>query len=87
MPIIIIIMKIIIIIRTRTTLLNMHSTRHRNDRHGTTNARAHNNAVCEHEDVTVLWNRGIGTEREVRQIGHIQQVKKERERERKHAFG
>jgi hypothetical protein len=79
---------VIIIIRTRTTLLNMRSTRHRNDRYGTTNARVRIRTQCkavrEREDVTVLWNRGIGTEKEVPQIGQIHQVKT---RKRKHAFG
>jgi hypothetical protein len=45
----------------------MQSTGHRNDRQI-----VHTHTpVCEHEDVTVLWNQGVHTDRELRQIGQI----------------
>jgi hypothetical protein len=49
-------------------LLSTQSSRHRNDRpmtHTHAHTHTHMHAVCEHEDVTVLWHQGLHIDREI----------------------
>ena len=58
----------------------MQNTRHRNDRQ-----KVHTHTpkpLCEHEDVTVLWNQWVDTDREVTPNRPDVVIKKKREREK-----
>jgi predicted phosphodiesterase len=64
------------------TLLNKQkaSKRQTNDVHTHTHTHAH--TICEHEDMTVLWNPGVHTEREI--MANRPDIIKTRKR--KHAY-
>jgi hypothetical protein len=56
----------------------MQNTRHRNDK------KMVNKPVCKHEDVTVLWNQRVHTNREV--TASTPDVIIKNKRKRKHAY-